>query len=224
MRFYRVKLSSWTSSFRYPNVISGYQPTLEVPPVSTILGLVNACAGSYLEHKDTKIGYYFEYGSKAVDLETIYQYEIGGKNIPKNKVKSNVLRREFLYECNLYLYLTDPAIVDHLRHPFYSILLGRSNDLATIEKIEEVELPEIENACKIKGQMIPFNNNYLPGTLQALPLYFTDSIPRRNIGTEPFSVISCYSPDYPTQLTAYRDVINEKELDIYIHHLHLKNG
>ena len=224
MRFYRVKISSWTSSFRYPNVISGYQPTLEVPPISTVLGLINACAGSYIEHEDIKIGYYFEYEKRATDLETIYQIETDDKNVPKNKAKSNVLRREFLYGCNLYLYLTDPAIVDHLRYPYYSVLLGRSNDLATIESIEEVELPEIENACKIRGQVIPFNNNYLPGTLQALPLYFTDTIPRRNIGTEPFSVISCNSPDYPSHLTAYRDVINEQEQDIYIHHLHLKNG
>lgn len=221
MKFYRIKISSWTSSFRYPNVISGYQPTLEVPPVSTILGLINACAGSYIEYENAQIGYYFEYGSKTTDLETIYQFE-ADKGVPKNKVKSNVLRREFLYECSLFLYLTDPTIVDHLRHPHYSILIGRSNDLATIEKIEEVDLPEIVNACKIKGQVVPFNNNYLPGTLQALPLYFTNTIPRRNIGTEPYSVISFNSPDYPSHLMAYRDIINEKELDIYIHHLHLQ--
>lgn len=223
MKFYRVKISSWTASFRYPNVISGYQPTLDVPPVSTVLGIINACAGSYLKHENTMIGYYFEYGCKATDLETIYQIEADSKGIPKDKAKSNVLRREFLYECKLFLYLTDSTIIDHMRHPHYSILVGRGNDLATIEKIEEVELQEIENACKIKGQVVPFNDNYLPGTLQALPMYFTNTIPRRNIGTEPFSVISFNSPDYPSHLVAYRDVIDGKELDIYIHHLHLKH-
>lgn len=222
MKFYRIKISSWTSSFRYPNIISGYQPTLEVPPISTVLGLINACAGSYIEYEDVKIGYYFEYGSKEIDLETIYQFEADNKGVPKNKVKSNVIRREFLYECNLFLYLIDPTIVKHMQHPHYSIFLGRSNDLATIKIIEEIELHEVTNACKIKGQVIPFNNNFLPGTLQALPLYFTNSIPRRNIGTKPFSVISYNSQDYPSHLNAYRDVIDGKELDIYIHHLHLK--
>lgn len=221
MKFYRIKISSWTSSFRYPNIISGYQPTLEVPPISTVLGLINACAGSYIDYEDVQIGYYFEYGSKETDLETIYQFETE-KGIPKNKGKSNVLRREFLYDCSLFLYLTDPVIVDHLRHPHYSVLIGRSNDLAAIDKIEEVELQEVANACKIKGQIVPFNNNFLPGTLQALPQYFTNSIPRRNIGTEPYSVISFNSPDYPSHLMAYRDVINEKELDIFIHLLHFK--
>ena len=48
---FRVRLSSWTCSFRYPNLISGFQPTLHVPPVSTVLGLLNAAAGRYLPHE-----------------------------------------------------------------------------------------------------------------------------------------------------------------------------
>ena len=36
------------SSFRYPNILSGFQPTLPVPPISTVLGIINACAGTYL--------------------------------------------------------------------------------------------------------------------------------------------------------------------------------
>ena len=222
MRCYRIKISSWTSSFRYPNIISGLQPTLKVPPVSTVLGLINACAGGYIEHSNTDLGYYFEYGSCETDLETVYQFETDGNGVPKNKVKSNVLRREFLFDCTLYIYLTDAQMVEYLRHPYFSILIGRSNDLATIDGIEEVDLREIAHASKIKGQVIPFRNNYLPGTLQALPLYFTNTIPRRNIGTEPFSVISYDSSDYPTQLNAYRDVINGKEVDIFIHHISLR--
>ena len=46
MRIYRIEITSWTASFRYPNIISGYQPTLCVPPLSTVLGLINACAES----------------------------------------------------------------------------------------------------------------------------------------------------------------------------------
>ena len=83
MKFYRIKISSWTAGFRYPNILSGFQPTLEVPPLSTVLGLINACAGKYLEYRDFKIGYYFEFGAKEVDLETIYQIERTEKNTPK---------------------------------------------------------------------------------------------------------------------------------------------
>lgn len=222
MKAYRTRIDSWTSSFRYPNIISGFQPTLLVPPVSTVLGLLNACAGQYIAHKELSIGYYFEYGSKSVDLETIYQIELDAKNIPKNQVKSNVIKREFLFDCSLYLYLLNPELVDYLRHPYYPVLLGRSSDLASIGRPEEVELQEVGGACKIRGQIVPFRGNYLPGIVQALPKYFTETIPRDNIGTEAYSVISCQTADRPTGLTAYRDYIEEKPVDIYFHQLNFQ--
>ena len=219
MKAYCITIRSWTSSFRYPNILSGFQPTLLVPLISTVLGFLNACSGQYLTHKQLLLGYYFEYGSKTVDLETIYQIEINDKGIPKNQVKSNVIRREFLFDCKLILYITDERYTNFFRSPVYQILLGRSNDLATIEKIEPVELQEVQNAHKIKGQVIPFVGNYLPGLLQVLPKYFTDTIPRSNIGTEPYSVIPYDVNDIQTNISAYRDIIDGKEIDIYFHKL-----
>jgi len=219
MKAFRIKLTSWTSSFRYPNIISGFQPTLEVPPVSTVLGLLNACAGKYLFHENLKIGYCFQYGGKNVDLETIYQFAVDDNGAPKNDVKSNVIKREFLIDCTLYIYLQNNDLVDFFKHPYYPILLGRSNDLASVVAIDEVVLQEMCNATKIKGQVIPFEKNYLPGTIQALPKYFTDEVPRRTIGAEAYSIIPFESMDYPTQLTAYRDVVDGKEIDIYFHNI-----
>lgn len=220
MEAYRVKISSWTSSFRYPNLISGFQPTLEVPPLSTILGLLNAACGSYIDFTGKSIGYYFQYEAKATDLETIYQIE-GHKtqNYPLNKAKSNVLNREFLFNCQLYIYLQDDELVEYLRKPYYSLVLGRSGDLASVEEIEKIELIEIRDSCKIKGQIVPFNGNYLPGEIQALPKYFTNTIPRNNLGTEPYSIISCNAGDMPTHLNAFADEIDNKEIHIYMHPL-----
>lgn len=218
MRVYRIEISSWTASFRYPNVISGYQPTLCVPPISTVLGLINACAGKYLDFKDEEIGYYFDYKAKSEDLETIYQVE--SKNgVPKKDVKSNVLRREFLFECRLFVYLKNFHLVDYFRHPVFQILLGRSNDLATIGNITECDLQEKQNASQIIGQIVPFMGNYLPGTIQALPQYFTNSLPRENLGTQPYSIIDYNSDGFDTSLTAYADRIDNKEIDIYFHKL-----
>lgn len=118
-----------------------------------------------------------------------------------------------------YIYITDMRIVDWFRTPVFQILLGRSNDLASINEIKECELEEIENADKIKGQIVPFADNFLPGTVQALPKYFTDTIPRENIGTEAYSVVSYESDDFSTRLTALRDSIDGEDIDIYIHHL-----
>jgi len=100
-------------------------------------------------------------------------------------------------------------------NPFFPLLLGRSGDLASIESIKEVELQEINNA-RIGGQVIPFNGNYLPGQIQALPKYFSNTIPRKNIGTEPYSVISYYNP-IDTQLTGYRASLEEFDSDIFLH-------
>ncbi|MCC6287453.1 MAG: type I-B CRISPR-associated protein Cas5 [Chitinophagaceae bacterium] len=223
MEVFSIDIRSWTASFRYPNLISGIQPTLEVPPLSTILGLINSAAGNYIEHKKLTIGYYFEFGAKATDLETIYM--IDSKNgLPTNNAKSNVIKREFLFDTFLRLYIVDEELVNYLREPFYPLLLGRMNDLASvnIRSIEKKRLQPIENADKIRGQIIPFNNYFLPGTIQALPKYFSNSIPRQNLGTEAYSVIN-YQAKIQSNLTAYRDVVNGKEIDIFLHQLDFEN-
>ncbi|MCK9269422.1 MAG: type I-B CRISPR-associated protein Cas5b [Bacteroidales bacterium] len=215
MRAFRIKINSWTSSFRYPNLISGFQPTLEVPPVSTVMGLINAASGKYLENRQIELGYYFDFKTKAIDLETIYQIKINNKNYPDNSVKSNVIQREFLYGCQLFLYLVDEELVSCFRKPAYQILLGRSGDLAGIESIKEIELLEVQNAS-FGGQLVPFNENYLPGQIQALPKYFSNTIPRKNMGTEPYSVIS-YNNPVNSQLTGFRSALNEFDSDIFFH-------
>ena len=221
MKVYRIKISSWTSSFRYPNIISGFQPTLLVPPVSTVLGILNACAGKYIVHKELLLGYYFEYRGRSVDLETIYQIERTEKNTPKNEVKSNIIRREFLYDCRLYLYLQDENLVAYFIEPYFPLLLGRSCDLATVDRIQEVELEEVRDMDQIRGQLIPFRENFLPGVIQALPQYFTDEIPRRNLGTIPYTIVSCKSESGKTNLRGYRDIVDNGVVDIYLHRLNI---
>lgn len=223
MELYAIDIRSWTASFRYPNLISGIQPTLEVPPLSTVLGLINAAAGYYINYKELSIGYYFEYQGKEMDLETIYMIDTN-KGKPNNMAKSNVIKREFLFENLLRIYTTDEAIVNYLRYPVYPLVLGRMNDLASVDVtgIHKKELLEIENADKIRGQIIPFTNNHLPGIIQALPKYFSDTIPRQNIGTESYSILNHHSK-VKSNLKAYRDVVGKNEVDIYMHHLNFEN-
>lgn len=219
MEVFKVDITSWTASFRYPNLISGFQPTLEVPPLSTVLGLINAAAGSYQRYGKLTIGYYFEYEAKAVDLETIYQVSSSdGK--PTNQAKSNVINREFLFNAFLRIYLTDERIADYFRLPHYPLLLGRMNDLATVSKVVTDTLTPVENADKIRGQIVPFAANRLAGQIQALPKYFTDTFPRNNIGTEPYSIIGFRANTLRTSLKAFRDRIGPKqEVDVYFHEI-----
>ena len=217
MEAYSIDITSWTASFRYPNLISGVQPTLEVPPISTVLGLINAAAGRYLNHSQITIGYYFEYAAKATDLETIYMID-SNKGRPTNNAKSNIIRREFLFETFLRLYVLDEQIAAYFKTPAYPLLLGRMNDLATVDinSVFKKELRRIDNADKIKGQIVPFSNNHLPGAIQALPKYFTDTIPRQNIGTEAYSVVS-HKSNVQSKLTAFRDHVNGRDIDIFFH-------
>ena len=220
MDLYRIDITSWTASFRYPNLISGVQPTLEVPPLSTVLGLINASAGRYLNHSELEIGYYFEFAAKEFDLETIYQVSSDGKGNPSNNAKSNIMRREFLFENKLSIYLKDKELVDYLSKPYFSLLLGRSNDLATIKSIEQIVLQKTESANKIKGQIIPLDKYFLPGKIQALPTYFSNDLPRLNLGTKAFSVIPFFVRDFSTTITGFRDGTQGKDgVDIFFHQL-----
>jgi CRISPR-associated protein Cas5t len=74
MKAYRVELNGWTASFRYPQLVSGTQPTLPLPPPSTIYGLVSAAVGQWVDPRDCRLAYVFQHAGKARDLETIYQF------------------------------------------------------------------------------------------------------------------------------------------------------
>lgn len=178
MEALRVLIKSWTTSFRYPTFISGFQPTLPVPPLSTLYGMISACKGNIVTPDDVSIGYLFECESKALDLETIYELE-------GLKAKSNVIKREFLVNPKLYLYLDNTEYKEYFKHPHYPILLGRSSDLAVVSEIKEVELKKHENV-KLGKTILPLGVNGAFGTIQALPTHFKDTIPREAVGTKPY--------------------------------------
>ncbi|MDD3050290.1 MAG: type I-B CRISPR-associated protein Cas5b [Candidatus Cloacimonetes bacterium] len=215
MKVYRIHITSWTASFRYPNMISGFQPTLTVPPLSTINGLISAAKGDWFCITNEKIGYFFRYGVKTVDLETVYQ--MGQSN---SQIKSNVINREFLSDTELYLYTDSMKIVEYFRNPHYQLLLGRSGDLAQVDEISEVEVNVKEELRNVKGTIIPFRKHKVASPIQALPTHFSNEIPRKNIGTQPYFIV-----DFKTEVTLkakgfsdkiYSEKINKTEaIDIY---------
>jgi len=220
MKFYKIDITGWTASFRYPNLISGFQPTLEVPPLSTVLGLINAAAGKFITYDNESLGYYFEFDAKAIDLETIYQMDGNGKTT-SNFAKSNVMRREFLFNPHLIIYTTNLSIAEYFKKPVYSLVLGRMNDLATVNSIEEVDLNKSINQVELKGQIIPVIPYLLPGMIQALPEYFTNTFPRKNLGTKPYSIVSCMKGVKSTKIETVND--NKLGVNIFLHQLNYSN-
>ncbi|AKB85838.1 type I-B CRISPR-associated protein Cas5b [Methanococcoides methylutens] len=179
MKALRVKIEGWTASFRYPGFISGFQPTLPVPPLSTIYGLISAAKGELIGPEDVSVGYVFDCEAKAVDLETIYEL---GKNL---SAKSNVVKREFLYNPKLYLYLDKLEFEKYFSKPTYPLVLGRSGDLVTVSEIKTVELNKADGK-RLGKTILPFGVDEAYGILQALPTHFTDTIPRKAIGVKPY--------------------------------------
>lgn len=210
MKVYRIHITSWTASFRYPNMISGFQPTLTAPPLSTINGLISAAKGDYFFVTDEKIGFFFRYKNKNVDLETVYQM----RKKSNSQIKSNVIKREFLSDVELYLYTNSKEMADYFRNPQYQLLLGRSGDLAQVKEIIEMQITEKKELEKVKGTIIPFRKHKVASPMQALPIYFSNEIPRKNIGTQPYFIVD-YKSVVSVKAKGFADKIGKESIDIY---------
>jgi CRISPR-associated protein Cas5t len=151
----------------------GYHPTLKVPPISTIYGFLSSAKGSSVNPENSTIGYVLESETNFVDLETIYQIEGSGF-----KAKSNIMKREQLYNINLWLYV-DKNTSKYLDYPHFPLFLGRSSDLVYLFDKKEVNLTENIDT-KIGKSCLPFlPQNSNRAIIQALPTYITDEIPRK---------------------------------------------
>jgi len=213
MKGYRITLSSWTASFRYPNLISGYQPSLVVPPLSTIYGLISAAAGKYVSARDLALGYVFKFEHQAIELETIYQFN---KKSSPLTTKSNIIRRQILFDNTLWIYGDTPTLAEIFRQPHFQMLLGRSNDLAMVESIQEIDLEPLHELTGLKGTLIPMGTIPMAAPIQALPISFTEDIPRRNIGTRPFFLLDYdYQQIEPVSTRGFFD--EELKHQIYWH-------
>ncbi|MYB92623.1 type I-B CRISPR-associated protein Cas5 [Candidatus Poribacteria bacterium] len=183
MKVIRIHITGWVASFRNPLFISGFQPTLPMPPLSVIYGIITAAKGEWVTPHDVSIGFVFRSNGKAVDLETVYEFA------GKLDAKSNINRREFLVDPELYLYIPEMQLKEAFERPRYPLLLGRSSDLATVESIAEIEL-EGRSETSYQDTLLPFPDAQLYGQVQALPTHFTAEIPRRPCGTRAYCLIT----------------------------------
>jgi len=187
-----------TASFRYPMFVVSYQPTYPVPPVSTMYGLLSAVKGSKVHLDEIKIGYIFESRGKGTDLERIYEYGIGdATKKPVHRLGTNIVQREFLYDCTLTMYLSDVRFGKYFMNPAYSLLLGRQPDLAYVKKIESVNLEKRDDVV-INHTMIPFTGE-IPGQVISLPSDFTDTAERKPLQVKAYTIITtpqCISNGY----------------------------
>ena len=203
MKVTRAEISAQTASFRYPMFITGYQPTFKVPPISTIYGLLSAAKGEIVTSRDVRVGYDFVSNGFGYDLEKIYELGTDGR-----VSQSNVITREFLYDCKLILYISDLNFSKYLKNPYYTLLLGRQSDLAFVRKVETVEIAE-SDIVTINNTIIPFDGS-IPGQIITLPTEFTNEFHRKPCGVRTFVFI-----ESSQSISGYYDT--ERECGVFIH-------
>jgi len=211
----RVKLTSYTASFRHPGLIAGYQPTLPLPPLSTIYGLISAAKGSIVTPNDTFVGFLFFSEGKGTDLETIIKDK-------KGKVATDIIKREFLAKITLYLYI-DLNFKKFFKKPYYQLLLGRSSDIAFVEDICEVKLVKKSNVRVGHTILTNIPSECRTAMIKALPTYFVDVVPRKAVGTRRYVLVDDF---FITSQDVWYDEESEWGIIIYDSenlNLHIKN-
>ena len=187
MRAYRVVLNGWTASFRHPQLVTGMQPTLPLPPPSTVYGLASAAAGHWINPQDCQLAYIFESQGQARDLETIYQFS------KSNDAKSNVVIREWLTDWRLWLYFTKREWAENFGNPVFPLVLGRQQELAHVvtdasgSVVQEVDLEQTPTT--LVGTAVPFPFWDAAGMVMALPLAMSPDLPRQAIGVRPWQLV-----------------------------------
>lgn len=119
--------------------------------------------------------------------------------------------RFFLIMC--YIYTDDLEFLSYLKSPRYPLVLGRSQDIAMITETKIVDLHTSSENVKVGRTIVPFPTDGFYGMLQALPKYFTDTVPREAVGTRPYYLVEDFIP-YQGET-----VWHDKEMDwgVWIH-------
>jgi CRISPR-associated protein Cas5t len=162
------------------------QPTLPLPPPSTIYGLVSAAAGAWVDPNECAVGYVFRAQGEATDLETIYQFS------RSSDAKSNVIFRQWLTDWQLWLYFKEARWAEAFENPVFPLVLGRQQELAHVEAsptgvVTGLELSQ--TLTKLYGTTVPFPFWEAAGMVMALPLTMSPDLPRQAVGVRPWQLV-----------------------------------
>lgn len=200
-RVAKVTIEAPVVSFRYPHFLIGRQPSFDMPPPSTIFGHVASALGEWpsgpiefayafhsrgraqdLEHQHIVSRTSGKLPGDVVDPLWRLPQPAPGKKLTKKQMAPRLLekttdavvqphQRDFLFDVRLELYLSPPELADAFRSPVFTVVLGRSQDLASIQRVEVLELQPAD-----KGYL---ERTILPADLRRrLPWGVTTLMPR----------------------------------------------
>lgn len=139
-----VRFSGISASFRHPLTLTGTQISTPVPPFSTLLGILGACAGRIIDPRDTRIG--FEFHSSAIDheIERTNRFQLKNGVLAAHKEGQSLMQRQVHFNPVLDLYLTNTRLDQAFNYPVATPCLGRSQDIAWIEFVRKIQLVSVE--------------------------------------------------------------------------------
>lgn len=170
-----VRFEGLTSSFRHPLTISGGQISTPMPAYSNILGMISACAGHVVKPKDTKVGFEFHCKSYDQEIERSDRLMVDKKGQLKSHSEGQgIYSRQVYWKPQLDLYLTNTTLKNIFEAPVSTPCLGRSQDIAWIKFVKEIELLQKKNG-KIGPTLLPNPKPGLPGLVFRLPEWMDNS-------------------------------------------------
>jgi CRISPR-associated Cas5-like protein len=150
----RVTIEALSAAFFAPGYNNEGCASLPVPPPAAIQGLIAAATGDPNEH-GFKAAWMMHFSSFYEDYEKIvparrepvvehFEPYRSGYRLVRTPV-----RRKYLIEPRLMLYVEE-RLATALCSPYYSIRLGRSQDLVNLEQVTEAD---------VQGVVVPFQSS-----------------------------------------------------------------
>lgn len=218
-RVVKVTIDAPVVSFRYPHFLIGRQPTFDVPPPSTIFGHVASALGEWpsvpfqfayafryrarcgdLEHQHIISRTSGRLPGDVVDPLWTPPKPMPGKKLTKKELAPKLLektteavvqphQRDFLFDVELELYLDPPELADAFKSPVFAVVLGRSQDLASIRRVEVVDLPSVEKGY-LEHTILPVEfRRRLPWGVTVLMPRYIGPAPERRAAFSPYIVL-----------------------------------
>lgn len=173
MNILHVQIRGWTATFRLPLLYSGTGLTSPLPPYSTLLGLLGALAGREISHNETRIGFVFQSNGTAIDRESLKRLKIDSAGRLSIQPKPNNRMNQFHVCPCLDLYIDNTDFNWLFEEPRNPPCLGRSQDIAWIESVQEIEATPTQQGI-IRGTLVPFPQIGASGQILVLPDYFNN--------------------------------------------------
>lgn len=165
MRVTRIGVHAPITSFRHPFFVTGRQPTSLIPPPSTVFGHCASALGAWPDPTTFFFGIHFTFKSRVQDLEHEHITQAlgaraktfvetpAGRQRATTEITVQPVLRDFLFDTCMTLYL--PLDLAHaFRAPVHTVVLGRSQDLAEVVSVDDIDL-ERPGRARLNHTLLP---------------------------------------------------------------------